>query len=113
MIVLDHGGSEEQDPPYTDMLSERADGVIITVRVTPRAGKSGIAGTRDGALLVRLNAAPLDGAANAELIEVIADALGVPRRSVTIMSGEKSRRKTLLVTGTSAAAVLTTLARAG
>jgi len=87
------------------MLSERRDGVLISVRVIPRAGRSGIAGTRDGALLVRLNAAPVDNAANSELIEVIAHALGVPKRSVTIEAGEKSRRKTLHVTGVSAAAI--------
>ncbi len=60
-----------------------------------------MAGTRDGALLVRLNAAPVEGAANAELIEVIAEALGVPRRAVSIAAGEKSRRKIVRVSGLS------------
>jgi len=83
------------------MLSQTNDGVIIAVRVVPRAGRSGIAGTREGALLVRLNAAPVDGAANAELIEVIADAIDVPRRSISITAGEKSRRKTVHVSGLS------------
>jgi uncharacterized protein (TIGR00251 family) len=53
-------------------------------------------------LLVRLNAAPLEGAANAELIEVLADTLGVARRAVSISSGERSRRKTVLIRGLSA-----------
>ena len=83
------------------MLSQTKDGVIIVVRVVPRAGRSGIAGTRDGALLVRLNAAPVDGAANAELIDVIADAIDVPKRSISITAGEKSRRKTVHVSGLS------------
>jgi uncharacterized protein len=87
------------------MVSERPDGVVIDVRVIPRAGRSAIAGTRDGALLVRLSAAPVDNAANAELIDVIANALGVPRRAVSIAAGERSRRKTLLIAGTSAAVV--------
>jgi len=87
------------------MVSERPDGVAIDVRVIPRAGRSGIAGTREGALLVRLNAAPVDNAANDELIEVIADAIGVSKRTVTITSGQTSRRKTLLVTGASAETV--------
>jgi uncharacterized protein (TIGR00251 family) len=77
------------------------DGIVIDVRVIPRAGRSGVAGTRDGALLVRLNAPPVDGAANAELIEVIADALGVPRRSVSLVSGDRSRQKRVRVTGVS------------
>lgn len=72
---------------------------IIDVRVIPRAGKSGIAGMRGNALLVRLHAAPVDGAANAELIEVLAEALGVPKRAVSIASGERSRQKRVRVEG--------------
>jgi uncharacterized protein (TIGR00251 family) len=83
------------------MLSAANGGVLITVRVIPRAARSGIAGVRDGALLIRLNAAPVDGAANAELIEVIAKAVGVPKRAVSIAAGEKSRRKTIQVMGVS------------
>ena len=91
------------------MVSERPDGVAIDVRVIPRAGRSGIAGTRDGALLVRLNTAPVDNAANTELIAVIADALGVPKRTVSLVSGQKSRRKTVLIAGVSATTVTTKL----
>ena len=75
------------------MIRASADGVEIDVRVIPRAGRSGIAGVRGDALLVRLNAPPVDGAANAELIAVIATALDVPRRSVSIVAGERSRQK--------------------
>ena len=73
--------------------------VELRVRVIPRASKSGIAGTRDGALLVRLNSPPVEGAANAELIQVISDALGVPKRSVSIVSGQRSRLKRIVVHG--------------
>jgi uncharacterized protein len=76
-------------------------GVLIDVRVIPRAGRSGLAGTRDGALLVRLNAPPVDGAANAELIEVLANTLGVPKRAVTLVAGDRSRRKRVRVSGLS------------
>jgi uncharacterized protein len=72
---------------------------IIDVRVIPRAGKSGIAGMRGDALLVRLHAAPVDGAANVELIEVLAEALGVPKRAVSIASGERSRQKRVRIEG--------------
>ena len=81
------------------MIASTRNGVMIDVRVMPRATKAGIAGTRDGALLVRLNAPPVEGAANRELIEVIARALNVPRRSVTIVSGERSRHKRVSVVG--------------
>jgi uncharacterized protein (TIGR00251 family) len=77
-------------------------GIFIDVRVIPRAGRSGLAGTRDGALLVRLNAPPVDGAANSELIEVLAREFGVPKRGVTIVSGERSRQKRVRVDGISA-----------
>ncbi len=75
--------------------------VILDVRVIPRASKAGIAGTRDGAVLVRLNAPPVDGAANAALIELLAGVLGVPKRAVTISSGERSRTKRVAIAGRS------------
>lgn len=81
------------------MFQSSPDGVLIDVRVVPRASKSGIAGTRDGALLVRLNAPPVEGAANAQLIEVVAKALGIPKRAVTIVSGERSRQKRVAISG--------------
>jgi uncharacterized protein (TIGR00251 family) len=83
------------------MLSRVQDGVLIAVRVVPRSGQSRLAGMRDNAVLVRLNAAPVDGAANAELIELVAGALGVPRRNVAIATGLKSRSKTVHVSGVS------------
>lgn len=84
-------------------------GQLIDVRVVPRAGKSGVAGMRDGALLVRLAAAPVDGAANAELIAVLAHALHLPKRSIQIVSGDRSRAKRVSVAGMSVAAVLAAL----
>ena len=84
------------------MLTPTNEGVLLAVRVVPRAARAGLAGIREDALLVRLNAAPVEGAANAELIEVLADALGVPRRAVSIAVGERSRRKTVLIRGLSA-----------
>ncbi len=81
------------------MVSATAAGVILSVRVIPRASKSAIDGTRGDALLVRLKAPPVDGAANAELIRVIAAALDVPARNVSIASGEHARQKRVLVTG--------------
>ena len=77
-------------------------GVTIDVRVIPRAGRSGVDGVRGGALLVRLTAPPVDGAANAELVDVIATALGVARRAVSIVGGERSRQKRVQVAGVDA-----------
>jgi uncharacterized protein (TIGR00251 family) len=56
-------------------------------------------GERGGAMLIRLAAPPVDGAANAALVAFLADALGVPRRDVAIVAGEKSRDKRVQIAG--------------
>jgi uncharacterized protein (TIGR00251 family) len=94
------------------MIHVVQDGVVIDVRVVPRSGRSGVAGTRDGALLVRVTAPPVEGAANDELIAVIGEALGVPKRAVTIVAGEHGRRKRVKVAGVSESDVRARLALA-
>ena len=73
--------------------------IRLTVRVVPRASKPGITGVRDGALLVRLQSPPVDGAANAELIEVIARAFGAAKCDVSLESGERSKLKRIAMEG--------------
>jgi len=77
----------------------------VTVRVIPRAARPGVDGTRGGAVLVRIGAAPVDGAANAELIDTLSTALGVPRRQVVVVSGATARLKTVRIEGLSDADV--------
>ena len=84
------------------MISSSDDGAIIEVRVIPRSSKSAIAGTRGNALLVRLNAPPVEGAANTELIELLAETLGVSKRDVVIVGGERSRGKRVRIAGRTA-----------
>jgi uncharacterized protein (TIGR00251 family) len=79
--------------------------VILDIKVIPRAGRTMLAGTRDGALLVRLAAAPVDGAANQELIAFLSTVLGVPQRSISILTGATSRRKRVKIAGLDAATV--------
>lgn len=81
------------------MMRDTDGGVVLDVRVIPRSSRAGIAGTRGDALLVRLTSPPVEGAANAELIRVLAEALGVPRRAITIVAGERSRPKRVRVDG--------------
>lgn len=75
----------------------------MTVRVIPRARKTELAGTRDGALLVRVVAPPVDDAANDAVVACLADRLGVPRRAIRIVSGAKGRHKRIAVSGVTAA----------
>ena len=93
-------------------IQTAGDGVLLTVRVIPRAKRSGIDGMRGDAILVRLQAPPADGAANEELIDVLAAALAVPRSGVTIVSGERSRQKRVRVTGVDAVTAQARLAKA-
>ena len=73
--------------------------VDLKIRVIPRAGRSGFAGVREGALLVRLAAAPVEGAANDELIAFLAKALKIPKRDIAIVNGERSRSKRVRIAG--------------
>ncbi len=71
--------------------------IQFTIRIVPRASKPGIVGVRDGSLLVRLQSPPVEGAANAELIEVIAKAFGAAKRDVSMESGQRSKLKRVAI----------------
>jgi uncharacterized protein (TIGR00251 family) len=93
------------------VIREISSGVELDVRVIPRARKTEIAGERGGAIVVRLAAPPVEGAANEALVAFVAEWLAVPRRAVHILSGERSRRKRLAVDGVSADLVRTLVRR--
>lgn len=80
-------------------LTERADGVVIPVRVTPRGGRSAIEGISDGVLQVRLAAPPVEGAANTALLALLAAALHVPKSTLSLASGARSRQKLVQIRG--------------
>jgi uncharacterized protein (TIGR00251 family) len=73
--------------------------VILSIRVIPRSSKSAITGKRGDALVVRLKAPPVDGAANDALVAFLSTTFGRPRREVRILSGEKSRDKRVAIDG--------------
>ena len=79
--------------------------VRVAVHVQPRASRSEIIGQHGAALKVRLQAPPVDGAANEALVHLLADSLGVSRRSVRVVAGATSRTKTVEVDGTTEDAV--------
>jgi len=93
------------------LVVTREGAVRIEVQAKPRARSSRVAGVREGALVVQLAAPPVDGAANAELVVTLADALSVPRRDVTLARGEASRTKLVDVRGLPEAEVRARLMR--
>lgn len=79
------------------LCSSTAEGIVLSVRVTPRAGRNAVGGARDGMLCVRTTAPPVGGAASEAVIELVADALGLRRSEVLLIGGERSRQKRLLL----------------
>lgn len=73
----------------------------IQVRLTPRSARDEIAGWQEGSLRVRVSAPPVEGKANAALERLLAKALGVPKIAVGIISGGRSRDKTVIIDGLS------------
>lgn len=86
-------------------LTETAEGVILNVRAQPRSSKAGIEGLLGDAVKVRVRCAPVDGKANKELVETLADEFGLAKSAVVFKSGETSKQKRLLLRGVSAADV--------
>lgn len=73
--------------------------MILELHVQPGAARSEFAGEHGGRLKVRLAAPPVEGRANAALVEFLAGYFGVPKRNVRIAAGLKSRRKRVVVEG--------------
>ena len=82
-----------------------SDDIVLDIKLIPRAGATTLAGMRDGAILIRLAAAPVAGAANRALVAFLADLLNIPKRNVAILSGDKTRRKRVKISGVTAEAV--------
>ena len=82
---------------------EKADGFIFNVRVIPKSSKSEIIGEHDGALKIKLKSPPVDGAANVELIEILAKHFSVPKSAVEILKGQTSKTKQIKITGATTA----------
>jgi uncharacterized protein (TIGR00251 family) len=81
------------------MLAVRRDGerVSFSVRVTPRASANAVGGEREGTLLVRVTAPPVDGKANDAVVILLAKALRVPRGAIRVEQGAAARTKRVSV----------------
>ncbi len=76
-------------------------GIRLAVKVTPNAGRNEISGLREGVLQVRVAAPPEKGKANKELTDFLAERLGVKKSFISIIKGQTSRHKTIIITGIS------------
>ena len=86
-------------------VKEHAGAVTFDVLVQPRASRAKVGPVHDGRLKVAVTAPPVDGEANAAVIETLAKALGVAKGAVEVIAGTTSRRKTVRVAGIAASAV--------
>ena len=77
----------------------------LHVHVQPRASRNAVLGWKKGALKVALTAPPVEGAANAALVELLAEALGLKKRAITVTAGLASRHKTIEINAVNEAAL--------
>ncbi|CAB1367421.1 DUF167 domain-containing protein [Denitratisoma oestradiolicum] len=80
-------------------LRQHGDDVVLALHVQPGAKRTAVAGLHGEALKIRLAAPPVDGKANACLIEFIAETLGVAKSRVSLVAGQTSRTKKIAVAG--------------
>jgi len=94
-------------------IDERDGAVTLRVKVQPRASRDELAGARDGVLVVRLTAPPVDGAANEALTRLLGRVLGTAPSAVRIVAGARGRQKRVAVEGLDAATARTRLGSTG
>ena len=80
-------------------IKETGDGIILRVHVVPRSAKSEFAGIQGDALKLKITAPPVEGQANAECIRFLSDILGIKKKQVKILSGHRSKKKTIAIEG--------------
>jgi uncharacterized protein (TIGR00251 family) len=76
--------------------------ITVDVLVQPRASRAKIGPRHDGRIKIAVTAPPVDGEANAAVIELVAKALGIAKSAVEVVAGASSRRKTLRIAGVTA-----------
>lgn len=84
------------------VLGAHPEGVTVRLNVQPRASRSRIRGVADGAVRLAVAAPPVDGAANKAVVQFLSKQLRVRKRDITLIAGERSRNKTVLIRGLTA-----------
>ena len=97
--------------PY--LSADGAVGTLLNIRVSPGSRKNAVEGMHGDALRIRVAAPPVDGKANKALVAFLAKTFGVPKKSISLLRGEKSRDKTFAIAGLSPGEVARLLEAAG
>jgi len=90
-------------------LRPQADGLLLAVKLQPRASANAVCGPLGDELRIKVTAPPVDAAANEALLRLLADVLDCPRSRIALVRGHTSRHKTILLQGLSAAVALSKL----
>lgn len=93
----------------SDPIQQTPSGVNVRLYIVPRSSSNKVVGMHNGAIKVALTAPPVESAANKALMELLAELLGVPESLVSIVSGIRSRQKTVRIQGAEAKDVATKL----
>ena len=96
-------------PEAVEVVSSHPRGVTISLHVQPKASRTEVVGRVGDSLKLRVAAPPVEGAANDEIVRWLSRLLRVPKSSIEIVSGDRSRKKVVLVTGIGTDEVLTAL----
>ncbi|RME40833.1 MAG: YggU family protein [Deltaproteobacteria bacterium] len=90
-------------------LSQHAEGTVVALLVQPRASRNAVVGLQGDELKVALTSPPVDGAANKACIQFFAKLFRIPKSAVSIVAGETSRHKRILLEGVTAAEAVAVL----
>ena len=91
------------------MITQTGRGVRLTLFIQPKASKNEIIGPHNGALKIKITAPPVDGKANAKLVDFLSEVLDIPKRQIEILKGETGRNKSVEILGLSEDEVRTKL----
>lgn len=87
-------------------MTTTAKGVVVDVKVQPRARRNAVEGVHGSSLKVKVTASPTDGRANEAVVDLLAATLSMKRGRLSLVSGASSRHKRVLVEGAAAADVV-------
>lgn len=92
-------------PPSQEPISAHPDGVLVRVKLQPRASSNIVVGVEAGELKIKVNAPPVDGAANQALVEFLSEELDCAKSGIRLIRGQTSRHKQIVVVGAEVSAV--------